>query len=297
MIDSGGKVIVAAGARSSQLLMVSGIGNAVDLMKWDIAVKVDNKKVGRSMGEHPSACCGNMCKENYKRKPDSNPILSVASFTEPDHVICFGNVNFWRMLAYSYRQLLTPLHLYPFGRDLSLMNHIYKHMKFSIKPLMGANFHLFTYYLGRPEMTGTLTIKSNSVFDQPIYNYKMSDEDNKRFLEGLRLLVNLTNNLDRSNYVYSWTQGHPKDPSDEYLLKNIGPTRGTFWHPCGGCGVGDVVDTNFDVKGVENLSVIGSPELNKMPTSPLQSVCYELGRYFALCQVNKVASPAFRKAA
>lgn len=72
---------------------------------------------------------------------------------------------------------------------------------------------------------------------------------------------------------------HVADDDDEGLWKAIQETAQTFYHPVGTCALGNVVDRNWRVRGLEGgLRVVDSSTLPTPPTCHLQASVYAVAR-------------------
>lgn len=66
------------------------------------------------------------------------------------------------------------------------------------------------------------------------------------------------------------------EDSDEKIDQRLAMTGGTTWHASGSCSMGKVVDTNFRVKGVDNLWVVDASVIPVPLSAHIQAPLYAL---------------------
>ncbi|XP_050238138.1 protein HOTHEAD-like [Mercurialis annua] len=164
---------------------------------------------------------------------------------------------------------------------------ISKDFKFVVEAILklGSSNEVLTSVGGKVafiESTGWLKLNSTDPRRNPIvkFNYLSKEKD----LDDCATLVQLLRKISRSKSVVTFLRneqlpdltGSASPPNPRELCRN---NVTTFYHYCGGCTVGSVVDSDYKVYGVKNLRVIdGSTFLQSPGTNP-QATVLMLGRY------------------
>lgn len=253
-----GEVLLCGGAfNSPQLLMLSGIGSAQKLKKFQIPTVVDLPGVGENLRDDLITALPYVCK-----KPVS--LANAESITNIAKFLLFGkgqltsNVGeaggFVKMDSAQTRPNLQ----YHFG-PVYYLSHGF------IVP-EGHGFSL-TPTLIRPKSCGFVELRSANPNEAPLIqpNYFEKAEDLELMVKGFRLSFDLinTNAFDEfRGEVYSDDKigTISRDSSDAELADYIRHNAETLYHPVGTCKMGSddlsVVDAKLKVHGTENLRVI-----------------------------------------
>lgn len=106
--------------------------------------------------------------------------------------------------------------------------------------------------------------------------------------EGLRNLTKFMHGTKFAEFISGETipEGLPAEPmtledSDEKLNERLAMTSATTWHASGTCSMGKVVDTNFRVRGVENLRVVDASVIPVPLSAHIQAPLYALAEQAA----------------
>jgi choline dehydrogenase len=251
------EVILSAGAYNSpQLLMLSGVGPAELLTGREIEVVVDLPGVGQNLQDHINSGV------IYTTDEPVSLLLGM----EPEHQLEFAeqgrgpltsNVaeagGFWR----SRDDLAAP------------------DVQFHAAPVMFVDEGLgdpvahgisFGACLLTPRSSGSVTLRSNDPTAKPwIRHAFLSDEEDVRaMLDSLRLTLDIARAPALGRYCQEPFVA-PAADDDETLRAHLARRSQTLYHPVGTCAMGDVVDSELRVNGVERLRVV---DASVMPTVP-----------------------------
>ncbi|XP_076921490.1 protein HOTHEAD-like [Bidens hawaiensis] len=259
------EIIVSAGALGSpQLLMLSGIGPKDQLEAFNITVVLDQPYVGKDMADNS---------QNVIFVPAPNTteqsILQVVGITS------FG----------SYIEAGSGFN-FIFANLSDYQGYTYEKGGFIIEKING------------PLSKGELTLANLDPADNPSvsFNYFSEPEDLEKCVKGLQTVLDAINTEAFSNYKLSNMTNQdildlnmklpynliPHGNTSISLEQHCRDTVRSMWHYHGGCHIGQVIDDDYKVIGVDNLRVIdGSTILNSPGTNPAASVLM-LGRYMGV---------------
>jgi choline dehydrogenase-like flavoprotein len=256
-----GEVILAAGAIGSpQLLMLSGIGPAADLAKFDIPVVLDKPGVGANLHDHlqlrliykvtgiktlnemySSLFERAMMGVNYalfRRGPLTMAPSQLGAFTKSDPSQDRANLQYH----------IQPLSLDKFGDPL----HPFPAFTASVANL-------------RPTSRGSLRLKSRDPSAAPAIspNYLATPEDRRVAADAIRITRKISAAPALQKYSPSEYLPGPQVGNDEASLeKAAGDIGTTIFHPVGTARMGRaddanaVVDARLRVIGIDGLRVI-----------------------------------------
>jgi choline dehydrogenase len=259
-----GEVILCGGAvNSPQTLLLSGIGDADYLKKFDIPVVADLKGVGKNLQDHLdctiqyeaskpitlySGAKGMAVLKTglqyklFKTGPGSQNGLEAGAFlkTRPDLEVPDIQLHFV---------------------NAQMTEHGFKKM----------DRHAFTAHICqlRPESRGVIALKSTDPTMQPLIqpNYLEAEADRIVLREGVKMTREIFR--QRAFDVYRGPELMPgaEVQSDDEIDAWIRKTGETIYHPVGTCKMGNdenaVVDGELKVRGVEGLRVV---DASVMPT-------------------------------
>lgn len=275
------EVIVSCGAqRTPQLLMLSGIGPKEELEKHGIDVQVEAPAVGQNLFDH--ACLT----QYYKLKdPSKGFALPFEGTMRPE----YGQGFPWEFNIFSHipSSALAPVleadkeriklkadgALHPHLREkrchfmllpfyfpiLSEMN------QYNSEVVPGTGKHIaITALHALPLSRGTVTLRSSDPSDFPVCDPKFMSTESDRFIlrTAVRTTINLTSTAPFADVIESETPpADTKYPalttesSDRDIDERISGFLETIAHPMGTCALGDVLDSEFQVRGVHGLRV------------------------------------------
>lgn len=247
------EVILCGGTiNSPQLLMLSGIGDAAQLISYDIPVVADLPSVGQNLQDHLMAgveyeCTqpismanaetfGNIAKYLlFKKGPLSSNVAEAGAFVKtnidapaPDIEILFAPVFY--------------------------MNHGFDNPS-------GHGFAMGVV-LQHPKSRGQISLRSADPFIAPKIhpNYFADESDIVTLIEGVKLGRRIANSTALTPYRGEEVWPGNDARNDESLTAFLRATTETLYHPVGTCRMGAdamaVVDPKFRVRGVEGLRVV-----------------------------------------
>jgi choline dehydrogenase-like flavoprotein len=240
------EVILCAGAYGSpQLLLLSGIGPAADLTRWQIAVRQD-LPVGEGLQDHPAvfltyftdteSLFTALTPENVEalEKQGRGPLTSNIG----------ESGGFFRthqgLNAPDIQIHATPAMFYEEGLG-SLFDHAY-----SIGPC-----------LLKPTSRGRLSLRSTRPDAKPriLHNYFATQEDRASMIEGIRIALRIA---DQAALRDIQRQPHltPASDSDSDIWSFVMRHCHTLYHPTSTCAMGRVVDSQLRVFGCDALRVV-----------------------------------------
>lgn len=222
------KVIVCCGLKSSQFLLVSGIGPRALLKSLDIPVVFDNPNVGQGLMDQPGL------QLMYSSNPDD-----TKSIRTPDSFQCIS----W-----------LP--------DMNGDQNV-REFRFAVTTIL-PSLNLAVFSLVQPRSRGSITINSKDPLAPPIVNLGVlsSPKDVALFQSGLQTYVkNISETVQKIDSQYRLISPDPAIFDDpvltlNFIKENVRPT----YHFQGHCRMapidqGGVVDSEGHVYGVKNLVV------------------------------------------
>jgi choline dehydrogenase len=251
------EVILSGGAvHSPQMLMLSGIGDAEMLRRFDIPVTVDLKGVGRNLQDHLDCSIQYECSQPITLYSQANPLSAAKTGLQ---YLLFGSglatsqgLEAGAFLK-SRPDLETPDLQFHFIAAL-MFDHTRKK----------ADRHGFMAHVCqlRPESRGTITLKSADPFAAPIIqpNYLEATEDRRAMREGVRLAREVFAQESFDPYRGPELMPGAHVQKDEQIDAFVRRTAETIYHPVGSAKMGKdsdaVVDTDLRVYGTEGLRVV-----------------------------------------
>ncbi|KAD6118637.1 hypothetical protein E3N88_09908 [Mikania micrantha] len=296
----GSEIMVTCGAIGSpQLLLLSGIGPRSDLEKLNISVVHDNRFVGKDMSDNPM----NAIFVPFN-KPVKQSLIETVGITKlgvyieassgygqsTDSISCHHGIA-----SAEIGQLST---IPPKQRTQEAIES-YKRNKKDI-PYEAFHGGFILSKIAYPKSKGELKLINTNADDNPsvTFNYFSHKEDIKGCVNGIRIMEKLV----RSEPFLNFTQCDsktvdkllnmsvtanvnliPRHTNDtESLEQFCQDTVITIWHYHGGCHVGQVVNTDYEVMGVHRLRVIDGSTLDKSPGTNPQATVMMMGRYMGV---------------
>lgn len=268
-INCAREVILSAGAiQSPHILMLSGIGDPVELSKQGVDIKFPLPGVGKNLQDHVwSGVSGLATIETgnallkplrmaqalvqhllLKSGPLGNSPLEANAFLKTDESLKRPDIQF---------------HFIPLGIKDDYSTDIYNIKTFSTQ----SGFSIMAILI-RPESRGYVGLRSSKPKDPPVIQPQVltNPKDRQRLLTGLKKAIEVMQAPAFSGYLADGIS-LPKDLSDEALLTHIDKSLETLYHPVGTCKMGNdpmaVVDDQLRVHGVKCLRVI---DASIMPT-------------------------------
>ena len=265
------EVILSAGAfNSPQILMLSGIGDQVELSKHKITCHQHSPGVGQNLQDHVITFVGAETKTQEGLNHYARPLHTVGAMA-----------NYF--LFKSGPLALSPLEAVAF-RKSSIHPEI--NYQFQFTPLNGGDDfdHIDMYDPSRyprvdgvtivptllnPKSRGYVKLRSSNPKDKVIIqpNLLSAPEDRQVFLEAMKMAIGVL----KSNAFAPFIKNHLypiHETSDEKLMQHMIKIAETVFHPVGTCKMGQdkmaVVDHQLRVIGIQNLRVIDASIMPKI---------------------------------
>jgi choline dehydrogenase len=248
------ETIVSAGTIGSpKLLMISGIGPAVDLTRLGIAVVHDLSDVGANLQEHPHVAISHDVRMRTYNMEINGPrvalhLLNWALFRRGPVTSPYPHaVAFFR----SSPTLLQPdmqLMFGPFAFGASETGVVRYH-----KPAVTS-----VIALSYPKSSGRLTLRSADPNDKPCIALAMLDhpDDVHALTRAARIVREIYAQPAIAPHVVGERLPGLETGSDADWERYIRATSSPTNHPIGTCRMGLVVDAALRVKGVDGLRVV-----------------------------------------
>jgi choline dehydrogenase-like flavoprotein len=258
----GGEVLLAAGAFGSpKLLMLSGIGPAEQLRRFDIPVRVDLRGVGQNLHDHcgsPLVLAGNSRGYGYFRQDRGWRLvwnlLEYGLFRRGRLTTVGGEATSFHVTSDSPAQPTVQIYCVPtIAHSITAVN--------TVPAVDGIKLHVT---LLRPQARGTLSLRSSDPADPPLVdpNYLGDPRDLRQLIEGMRIARDIAGAAPLQQALTGELQPGAAAQDDSALADYIRQTVRTDWHPVGTCRMGrgddpmSVVDESLRVLGVQGLRVI-----------------------------------------
>jgi choline oxidase len=236
-------IILACGTiQTPQLLMVSGIGPADQLRQHGITIVRDSPHVGAHMKDHVAA-----------------PV--VWSTKQP--------IGEWDICPFEATMMLqmdkaepAPDILFHFGlrvREKYVEGQRFPHTGDAVKASPNVT---------RARSEGRISLTGATMQNKPhiALNYFSDPYDLPKLVQAMKF----TRQLIETNPLSALLKGElypgPSVQTDADWETYIRDVCETVYHPCGTARIGDVVDTNLRVKGIENLYIVDASVFPSMIT-------------------------------
>ncbi|KAI0474343.1 putative GMC oxidoreductase [Xylaria cf. heliscus] len=289
------EVILSAGAiRSPQILMLSGIGPADELKKFDIPVLLDQPAIGTSLADH------GLFRHSWKLKDPSagwcpgsgNPLFKQPQYgwgTPADFIVSSDVPKDGLADAIAADEGVTPdPATHPLLQRRTFSEHLFMYA--------GApDGSLVTFVLISLLTTsrGSIKLASGSIKDPPLIdpNFLGTAVDRYVARESLKLQIRFAGSNDTiiGKDIIEGEVGAPgfdqvlsTDSTDAEIDARLRAGLGTTYHPMGSLAMGTVVDTDFKVRGVQNLRVVDTSVFPVVPTGHLQVTTYAMAEQAAV---------------
>jgi choline dehydrogenase-like flavoprotein len=253
-VNAGREVILAAGAfQSPQLLMLSGIGPETELRKHGIRVADEMSGVGGNLHDHPG----------------------VLTSWETHEAIGLWNVISDANRERFDRERRGPLtsNYIESGGFARVAGSAEAEIEFHVMPgityvdkgrrASGPGITMFPTLL-KPKARGRVGLQSSDPLAPPRIElgYYSDPADLETMLEGVRMAEGIASRPALARHI-SGPHEAPLETDRQTLLEHIVAQTQTIYHAAGTCAMGDVVDAELRVRGIEGLRVV---DASVMPT-------------------------------
>ncbi|CAF9937390.1 MAG: hypothetical protein ALECFALPRED_007237 [Alectoria fallacina] len=304
VLSANKEVVVSAGAfQSPQLLMVSGIGPAATLKKYNIPIVAERPGVGQNMQDHI------LMGPSYRVNVITGTSLINATFaaeaaslfdnfqsgilTNPG-----GDFGAWEKLPQSLRSTLpesaqTALATFPADwpeiEYLSIAGYLGNQEDFT-QPDDGYDYSSVAIALTAPLSRGTIDISSVDMSDPPLIDPRWLTDptDIAVAVAGYKRVRELfaTEAMKKVEIGIEYYPGLNVS-TDAEILQIIRESVSTVYHASATCAMGNstdpkaVIDPSAKVIGVKNLRVVDASSFPFLPPGHPQSTVYALAEKIA----------------
>jgi choline dehydrogenase len=299
--DARSEVIVAAGALGSpQLLMLSGVGPADHLAEFNITTVVENPAVGSQMADNPTNSLWVLTSEEVEVA-----LIQVVGITSFGSYIKVSSGQAEALLGVLredeskvYERRVTAQVL-----QSRIIGAILGTPRGPLRARAAWGGTVLQKIWG-PQSRGLLRLASLDAGENPRvrFNYFQEEADLATCERGVRLAMDAVTApaLARLQYtndsvplflrpvrdavLASWPQRDASNATQDsinlrdWCLDSVI----TIWHYHGGCLVGEVVDPDYRVMGVQALRVIDGSTFRQSPGTNPQATVMMLGRYMGV---------------
>jgi choline dehydrogenase len=251
------EVLLCGGAvNTPQVLMLSGVGDAETLRRFDIAPVADLKGVGKNLQDHLDCSIQYECSQPITLYSQSNPLNAMKTGLQ---YMLFGTglatgqgLESGAFLK-SRPDLETPDLQFHFIATL-----MFDHTR------VKADRHGFMAHVCqlRPQSRGYISLKSADPLVAPLIqpNYLEAEEDRRAMREGVKLAREVFAQTAFDPYRGPELMPGAHVTKDEQIDAFIRKTAETIYHPVGSAKMGtdgeSVVDPQLKVHGLEGLRVV-----------------------------------------
>ncbi|KAL0917847.1 hypothetical protein M5K25_012947 [Dendrobium thyrsiflorum] len=299
------EVILSSGALGSpQLLLLSGIGPKQDLEKLGIPVILNNWHVGKGMSDNPMNSIFIPTKKPVEQSLiQSVGITKMGSFIEAssgfgqssDSIHCHHGI-----MSAEIGQLST---IPPKLRTIEAARKYAKTKNDLPREAFQGGFILEK--IDGPLSRGDLHLVDTDVDNNPnvTFNYFNHPYDLQRCVYGIRTIERIVHTkhfaklTEDDSYsiemllnmsVKANVNLIPKHTNDTASLEQFcRDTVITIWHYHGGCHIGQVVDKEYKVLGVDRLRVVDGSTYDSSPGTNPQATVMMMGRYMGVKILRK----------
>jgi choline dehydrogenase len=262
-VHDAARIILCAGAFGSpHLLMLSGIGEAAQLLRHGIDVVHDSPGVGANLQDHPVAGLS-----FEMRRP-----ISLKAAETP------GQLLKWLLFG---RGMLTSNALEAFAftsvrdRDAPDLELMFLPVQWANQALDPPEVHAYTIAAVplTPRSRGTVGLKSGAPQDAPSIDFGLLSDpggiDAAILLAGLKLARRIAGTEPLLSETRAEIPPSADAKDDDALLAMAGSQIQTVYHPCGTCRMGDdaqaPVDARLRLNGVDGIWVADASVMPNVP--------------------------------
>ncbi|KAI8161331.1 Oxygen-dependent choline dehydrogenase [Colletotrichum sp. SAR 10_65] len=288
----GRETILAAGAyRTPQILMLSGIGPAETLNKFEIPVVLDQPAVGKNFHDHvliPTAWQLKNASAGYT-KESSNPIFNQSQYTQGAFIDFMTVVSLPKdglkvAIEQDEGPIADPAAHPLLNQDRAHSSHLLQYSGVSTDG--SAVLMISVVFINSAR--GSVTIQSADINDAPLIDPNFLGTAVDRYAaretirRNIRLLTSNETVLGR-DIIAGELAASPltADSTDEEIDARVREMAGGCYHPAGTASMGTVVDTELRVIGVSGLRVIDTSVFPVSVSANLQVATYALAEQAA----------------
>jgi choline dehydrogenase len=251
------EVLLSGGAvNTPQVLMLSGVGDAEVLRRFDIPLVADMKGVGRNLQDHLDTSIQYECTQPITLFSQSKPLIALKTGLQ---YMMFGT-------GLATGQGLESGAFLKSRPDLEtpdLQFHFITALMYDHTRVRGDRHGFMTHVCQlRPQSRGYISLKSADPLVAPLIqpNYLEAEEDRRAMREGVKLAREVFAQAAFDPYRGPEMMPGAHVTKDEQIDAFIRKTAETIYHPVGSAKMGtdgeSVVDPQLKVHGLEGLRVV-----------------------------------------
>lgn len=277
------EIILCAGAfQSPQLLMLSGIGNSLELETHGIQTILDLKTVGKHLKDHLICGMAFRLKKGIQSLDSLNQLVpavtSLVQYLRNKTGPLCSNIaeagSFINTKGNSDRPDLE----FHFGPAFFIQHGFIQPKPHGIS---------FGPTLLHPKSQGAVQLQSNNPLDAPVINpnYYQDESDLELMVEGLKITREISKQKVWEQIIDALEFPAYEARSDDDYIKHLRQYSQTLYHPTGTCRMSaledGVVDSEFKVKGVANLRIADASVIPTTISSNTQATVLMLAEKLA----------------
>lgn len=286
------EIIVSAGAiNSPKLLLQSGVGSRQTLEALNIPVIADIPGVGARLWDHHYSYIEFQVTDNVETMWQITQNTTGARIAAEMYAINYsGPMGISHGKSYATSRLPDSI----FSQDgvngsfYTSMPSDRPHVLFAYNavPFTPSNVSTISVWaaLVQPEASGHLTINSSDYNDPPIihsnYYGSLADKAAIRYAYSQLRSVLRSSAEFQQNVVGEIFPGDSVH-SDDALWRAIQRSASSFHHPVGTVPLGDVLDSNWRIKGLDGIRVVDSSAIPTLPSCHTQAHVYAIANIAA----------------
>ena len=260
-IHVSGELVLCAGAyQSPHLLLLSGVGPAEEISGFGVEPTLDLPGVGRNLQDHAGALLA------YSSRTDRVLRGSTAAAEAELLETGYGPMTWTEVGGFVRSRVELPAPDLQFHAALGLS------IDEGLHPATESGIS-FGPYVARPASRGVLCLRTAEPYSKPRirHNYLTEETDRERMRDGIRIAMEIGRQPALAKHLADpRSDAHrgliPADDSDAAIDEYMRRTTFAFWHPCGTCSIGDVVDPELRVQGLDNVRVADASVMPRLIT-------------------------------
>ena len=280
------EVVLSTGAiKTPQLLMLSGIGPENELEKFEIKVKLNSPKVGKTLQNHvcyrPQYLCSAPISSSKHLKPwnilkaGMKYVFNKSGPLAETYAVAGGFLKTDKTLEVPDAQVVLLSALGPAKTGGA---------GYKIRDLL-PDEHGFglTVYQGSPRSRGSVTLRSPDPFDQPLITsgYFSDPHDMEVLKTAVKKMRKMMKQPAISQFIEKELAPGGDIEDDISLEKEIRRNGATAYHQCASCAMGpeddSVLNEKLQVRGIDKLRIADASVMPRIPNAALHAPSMMIG--------------------
>ncbi|KAI1410107.1 GMC oxidoreductase [Hypoxylon sp. FL1857] len=286
------ETIVSAGAvNSPRLLLLSGVGPKDHLEELGIPVVADSPEVGLNFFDHHyTVMMFNATPDIVTTKQLDDPAL-FASYLAEYQANATGPLSspgassfFAERLSDKVLDSLGVNVTFPKSLPKDRPHLLYEYASAGMLPTPNNSNPVTAFAaLIQPEASGSVRLNTSDWRDEPLLdtNYFGSESDMAIALYGYKRILSMMRSDTMQSVNVNELYPGSNVTSDADIKAALQKAALSFHHVVGTCSLGKVLDQSFRVKGTQNLRVVDSSAIPRLPTCHLQASVYAISEFAA----------------